>query len=316
MAWLLSLMASFATAALFADVWLDAIACLLSLIASFATVDLFAAFAFSTADCKLSSIASFFTPALLDATALEATAWLLSLMASFVTVALFTNVWLDAIACLLSLIASLATVVLFVSSACCEAKDCKLSLTAAFATFALFALLSWFSKAGSLEDSLLVLTLTLLSKLLFLVSNLLSFWLNSSTTFCRFSTRSSSGEVFNIAELLEPFTAWIFLSASEPPNAFCKLGSTLISKNLCFSNSCVAFSCALWISSLEPKSFVTLSVLLSMVRWMPSPTSDWSSKPSTTIPFCSCWLRARTCSMLYSKSLTSNGLIFFNSRTS
>ena len=243
-------------------------------------------------------------------------AWLLSLMASFATTALFANVWLDAIACLLSLIASFATVALFDSSAICEAKDCKLSLTAAFATFALFALLSWFSKAVSLEDSLLVLALTLLSKLLFLVSNLFSFSLNSSTTFCKFSTRSSSGEVFNIAGLLKPFTACIFLSESDPPNAFCKLGSTFISKNLCFSSSCVAFSCTLWMSSLEPKSLLTFSVLLSIVRCIPTPISDWSSKPSTTMPFCSCWLSARTCSMLYSKSLTSNGLIFLSSRTS
>ena len=51
---------------------------LLSLMASFATDALLAVFALSKAGCKLSSIASFFTPALLDETALEAMAGLLS----------------------------------------------------------------------------------------------------------------------------------------------------------------------------------------------------------------------------------------------
>ena len=261
-------------------------------------------------------------------------------MASFATAALLAKAWLDAIACLLSLMASLATAALFVSAVFCEATDCKLSLTAdlataalseakdpaptdcklsliaSLATFALFASLACLSKAGSLEAALLVFCLTLLSKLLFLASNLLSLSLNSSTTFCKFSTRSSIGAIFKIAGLFSPPRDWMFLSASEPLKACCKFGSTFISKPLWLSNSCVALSWTFWMLSLEPKSLVTFSVLLSIVRWIPTPTSDWSSSPSTTIPFCSCWLKVRTCSILYSKLLTSKDLIFFNSRTS
>ena len=199
--------ASLATPALLAEAALEAIAWLLSLIASFATAAL------------LSLIASF------------ATAALLSLIASFATAALFASLAFPATDCKLSLTPSFATNALLAAEAP-ALTDCKLSLVASFATFVLFVALAWLAKAGSFEDSLFVSALILFSKLLFLASNLFSFELNSSTTFCKFSTRSSVGAIFKIAELLGPPIAWIFLSSSDPLNASCKFGSTFMSSNL------------------------------------------------------------------------------------
>ena len=165
--WLLSLIASLATTAL------------LSLSASFAIAAMLASLAFPAAGCKLSSIASLATPTLLAPFAFEVISWLLSLTPSFATNALLV---VEAPAL----------------------TDCKLSLVASFATFVLFVALTWLARAGSFEDSSFVFALMLLSKLLFLASNVFSFELNSSTTFCRFSTRSSVGTIFKTTELLSP----------------------------------------------------------------------------------------------------------------
>ena len=151
----------------------------------------------------LSLIASLSNPALLAPLAIEAIACLLSLIASFATAALLVCLVFSAADCKLSLTPSFATnALLFAEEP--AFTDCKLSLIASFATFALFVSLVRLSKAGSFEVSLFVFIRILLSKLLFLASNLFNLVLNSSTTFCKFSTRSSVGATFKRVELLTP----------------------------------------------------------------------------------------------------------------